>query len=76
MSDLRRALAARSTLLPGLADPADADTLLRLLRLLYDVGRADLPLGRLLEGHVDASQIIHRYGDAAQRARAAAAVAG
>ncbi|MBB3349129.1 acyl-CoA/acyl-ACP dehydrogenase, partial [Sphingomonas sp. BK069] len=76
MSDLRRALAARSTLLAGLADPADADTLLRLLRLLYAVGRADLPLGRLLEGHVDASQIIHRYGDAAQRARAAAAVAG
>ncbi|TCP29195.1 acyl-CoA dehydrogenase [Sphingomonas sp. BK235] len=75
MSDLRRALAARSTLLPGLADPADADTLLRLLRLLYAVGRADLPLGRLLEGHVDALQIIHRYGDATQRTRATAAVA-
>ena len=48
MSDLRRALSARSTLLPGLEDPADADTLLGLLRLLYAVGRADLPLGRLL----------------------------
>lgn len=75
MSDLRRAVAAQSTLLPGLEDPADADTLLRLLRLLYATGRADLPLGRLLEGHVDALQIIHRYGDAAQRARVAAAVA-
>ena len=75
MTDLRRALVARATLLPGLADPGDADTLLRLLRLLYETGRADLPLGRLLEGHVDALQIVLRYGDAAQRARALAAAA-
>jgi alkylation response protein AidB-like acyl-CoA dehydrogenase len=73
---LREALVARAALVPSLGDPVDADALMDLLRLLYDAGRTDLPLGRLLEGHVDAVQIIHRYGDAAQRARLAAAVGG
>ncbi|GGB40133.1 acyl-CoA dehydrogenase [Sphingomonas metalli] len=75
MIDLRRAIAARSTLLPGLGDPVDRDALLQLLRLLFETGRADLPLGRLFEGHVDAVQIVLRYGTAAQRERVAAAVA-
>lgn len=51
-------------------DPADAAAMLTLLRLLYRVGREDLPLGRLFEGHVDARQIVARYGSAEQRARA------
>ena len=45
-------------------DPADAGELVALLRLLYAAGRHDLALGRLFEGHVDALQIINRYGDA------------
>lgn len=57
--------------LASFADPASPDDLLALLRLLYDVGRRDLPLGRLLEGHVDALQVVHRYGTPAQAARAA-----
>ncbi|WP_308813926.1 acyl-CoA dehydrogenase [Sphingomonas sp. GV3] len=75
MTDLRRAIAARSTLLPCLGDPADHDSLLHLLRLLYETGRADLPLGRLFEGHVDAVQIGLRYGTADQAERVVAAVA-
>ncbi|WP_375396902.1 acyl-CoA dehydrogenase [uncultured Sphingomonas sp.] len=51
-----------------LGDPADADAFLALLRLLYATGRRDLPLGRLFEGHVDAVQIMHRYGTPAQLA--------
>ena len=45
---------------PG--DPRDEDAYLSLLRLLHATGRRDLPLGRLFEGHVDAGQIIRRYG--------------
>jgi len=52
--------------LADLADPVDADARLALLRLLYAICRRDLPLGRLCEGHVDALQIIARYGTAAQ----------
>ena len=48
-------------------DPVDTASLLALLRHLYATGRRDLPLGRLLEGHVDAVQIVNRYGDDAQR---------
>lgn len=76
MTDLRRAIALRSALLPGLGDPSDAGTLLRLLRLLYETGRVDLPLGRLCEGHVDALQIVQRYGTRLQRERATAVVGG
>jgi alkylation response protein AidB-like acyl-CoA dehydrogenase len=43
-------------------DPANADDYLALLRHLYATGRCDLPIGRLLEGHVDAVQIVLRYG--------------
>ncbi len=74
MSGLRARLAALDAERGGLDDPADEAALLALLRLLYRVGREDLPLGRLFEGHVDATQIVARYGDAAQRARLAAAV--
>lgn len=47
-------------------DPPDAAALLMLLRLLHRVGREDLALGRLFEGHVDAMQIVTRYGTPAQ----------
>lgn len=43
-------------------DPADAHAYLAILRHLYRTGRRDLPAGRLLEGHVDAVQIVLRYG--------------
>ncbi|WP_294443268.1 acyl-CoA dehydrogenase [uncultured Sphingomonas sp.] len=67
----RTAIAALTPRLAGIADPANPAALLQLLRLLYAVGRRDLPLGRLLEGHVDALQIVTRYGTEAQRAAAA-----
>ncbi|OWK33615.1 acyl-CoA dehydrogenase [Sphingomonas dokdonensis] len=50
-------------------DPQSSEDYLRLLRVLYATGRQDLPLGRLLEGHVDAVQTVERYGSAAQVAR-------
>lgn len=46
------------------SDPKNTDQLLKLLAILYKAGREDLVLGRLFEGHVDALQIIMRYGDA------------
>ncbi|MDZ7280412.1 acyl-CoA dehydrogenase [Sphingomonas sanguinis] len=49
---------------PG--DPQTADELIALLARLYELGRRDLPLARLVEGHVDAVQIVRRYGTAAQ----------
>ncbi|MBE7186432.1 MAG: acyl-CoA dehydrogenase, partial [Methylobacterium mesophilicum] len=60
-------VAALTGQLDGLSDPADAAAWLRLLRTLHSVGRRDLPLGRLFEGHVDALQIICRYGSPQQR---------
>jgi len=51
----------------GLAEP-EADTLMDALRL---VGRADLSLGRIFEGHVNAVRLIDWYGDAAQKHRLA-----
>lgn len=54
-------LRALDTLLPERGDPVDAAALLTLLRLLYRVARADLPLARLFEGHVDAGQIRARF---------------
>ena len=68
MIDLRAALVDRTKALVSLADPADGDALMTLLRLLYWTGRDDLPLGRLFEGHVDAMQIVSRYGTDGQRA--------
>ncbi|MGN5374207.1 acyl-CoA dehydrogenase [Sphingomonas hankookensis] len=64
---MRQRLAALGGHLDGVADPPDAGAMLRLLRTLYAVGRDDLPLGRLFEGHVDAMQIVSRYGSAQQR---------
>lgn len=52
----------RLTVDASVGDPRDSDTMLRLLRLLFEAGQHDLALGRLLEGHIDACQIIARYG--------------
>lgn len=49
---------------PG--DPQTGDELITLLAGLYAIGRRDLPLARLVEGHVDAVQIVRRYGSAVQ----------
>lgn len=49
---------------PG--DPQTAGDATALLTHLYEAGRRDLPLARLLEGHVDAVQIVQRYGTGAQ----------
>ncbi|MEI5688463.1 MULTISPECIES: acyl-CoA dehydrogenase [Sphingomonas] len=59
---------------PG--DPTDTDAYLALLRALYATGRRDLPLGRLLEGHVDAVQIVRRYATPAQVAALGEALRG
>jgi hypothetical protein len=75
MTDLRAGISQRTALLASLADPVDAGELLALLRLLYATGKVDLPLGRLFEGHVDAMQIVSRYGSPAQRTALADAVA-
>ena len=56
-------------------DPADAAQYRALLGVLYETGRRDLPLGRLLEGHADAVGIVLRYGAADQQAALRAAVA-
>ena len=41
----------------------------RQLRLLYDVGRGSLPLGRIFEGHVNALELVARSATATQAAR-------
>ena len=41
----------------------------RQLRLLYDVGRGSLPLGRIFEGHVNALELVARFATDAQRER-------
>jgi len=47
-----------------LACPADVEALLATLRL---IGGADLSVGRIYEGHVNATQLVAAYGDGAQR---------
>lgn len=69
----RAAVATLTATLDTLDDPRGPEALLRLLRRLHAVGRADLPLGRLFEGHVDALQIVARYGSPEQRERTHAA---
>ena len=43
----------------------EPDTLMAMLRI---IGHASLPVGRLIEGHVNAAALIARYGTPAQRA--------
>jgi alkylation response protein AidB-like acyl-CoA dehydrogenase len=53
----------------GLGEPAAA---LSLLHVLYHVGRGNLAVGRLFEGHVNALLLIQRFGTPAQMAAYAA----
>ena len=66
---LRSAIAAAGWRATPAEDPGTAAEYLQLLRHLYATGRRDLPIGRLLEGHADAVQIILRYGTPDQAAR-------
>ncbi len=68
-ADLRNAIATAGWTEQPSGDPQDAEAYMALLRVLYECGRRDLPLGRLLEGHVDAVQIVQRYATADQRQR-------
>lgn len=53
-----------------LSDPPVEDGAMhRLLRLLAAVGRGDLSVGRIYEGHVNACWLIGRHGTCAQRDR-------
>lgn len=58
------AMAAFATVSPG----AETRALLDALRV---VGGADLSVGRIFEGHVNAAQLVNAYGTQAQRARLA-----
>lgn len=62
-------------------DPATDEEMSNLLFRLFCAGRHDIALGRLFEGHVDAWQLLHRYGDrdridALQRERGSNTVLG
>lgn len=63
---LANAIAARDWARNPPRDPQTADDYVALLTQLYETGRRDLPLGRLLEGHVDAVQVVRRYGSERQ----------
>ena len=53
-----------------LPDPDSAGFHAALLTGLSWIGHGSLPLGRLLEGHLNALMLVHRFGTAAQRASA------
>lgn len=72
---MRSAIGDLNRLIPVRGDPATERKMLALLRMLYRIARADLPLARLFEGHVDALQIVARYGDADTTREALAAAA-
>lgn len=74
--DLLAAIEAAGWRLHPPGDPASSEAYLALLRPLHAAGRRDLPLGRLLEGHVDAVQIVRRLGTAEQGGRLRDRVAG
>jgi hypothetical protein len=73
---LREAIRTNGWHLAPAVDPATPDANLQLLSALYATGRKDLPLGRLLEGHVDAVQIVQRLATPAQIERLHDALAG
>lgn len=55
----------------GLALGASPESAHALRRILSEIGRASLPLGRLYEGHVNALTLVCAYGTQAQIARVA-----
>lgn len=72
---LRHAIVAAGWVTDPAGDPTTPKAYLDLLRPLYAAGRRDLPIGRLLEGHVDAVQIVFRYGTSSQVAALRARIA-
>jgi alkylation response protein AidB-like acyl-CoA dehydrogenase len=54
--------------LSAFTDLPDAHAVRLLVRALRLVGGADLSLGRVWEGHVNAAQLVYSYGTATQRA--------
>ena len=66
---LRQVIVAAGWSTDPAEDPQTAAAYIELLRPLYVAGRRDLPIGRLLEGHVDAVQIVLRYGTPEQTVR-------
>ncbi len=71
LADLGLLLAPLPTTHGGLGLGTDPSGHLTLLRLLAAIGGADLVLGRLYEGHVNALILITAYGSRSQLARAA-----
>jgi alkylation response protein AidB-like acyl-CoA dehydrogenase len=57
--------------LGGLGLGTEAGASVSLLALLSEIGRGNLSLGRIYEGHVNALQLIATYGTSSQLARAA-----
>lgn len=57
--------------LGGLGLGTDAGDTVSLLALLAEIGRGNLSLGRIYEGHVNALQLVATYGTPAQLERAA-----
>lgn len=51
------------------APPLEPEEIGTLLRLLADIGRGDLNVGRIFEGHVNTLLLVRAYGTAAQVAR-------
>jgi len=67
VAPLRRALGGS-----GVGSDEQQDSTLTLLRLLKKLGRGNLSVGRVYEGHVNALQLIQTFGAPAQVERAAA----
>jgi len=55
-----------ATHLGGLGLGIDASSIPQLLGILTDIGRANLAVGRIYEGHVNALQLIQTFGTPAQ----------
>lgn len=73
---LRAAIRMLQALIAPPITAPDGNGDLALLRCFHDIGRRDLPLGRLFEGHVDAQQIVARYAAPEQCAAIARLVDG
>ncbi len=71
LADTGLLAAALPRALGGAGLGVEPGSTLGLLRLLKQVGRGDLPVGRIFEGHVNALQLIGHFGTAEQLARAA-----
>jgi len=60
---------ALEIVLPGKPLDFKGKNMVALLRLLKNVGKANLSVGRIYEGHINTLYLIHLYGSEEQRAR-------